>query len=395
MKGPLSGMRVLEVGRMLAGPYATQLLGDLGAEVIKIEKPDSGDETRHTDAMVLGTSGYFLGLNRNKRSITVDLRTEDGQRIIRELAARSDVLLQNFRDGYLESKGLGYDDLSADHPGLVYVSIAGFGPAPGLEHKPGMDILVQAFSGMMDITGEADGPPVRVGPPVTDFAAAMLAALGAVAALTERHSTGRGQHVKVNLLSAAVSLMANYTTSVLNADTEVHRFGTGHPQIVPYQALETSDRPIIVGVINKKFWVRFCEILELPELIDDERFRSNARRIANRTELIPIVHERLHTRSSSEWLEAFDEADIPCAPINTLRDCMRELKQWGPTWAVETEHASLGSIVMPSPPIDMQSGSDGSDALAPPELGQHTRGVLAELGYDDDAIEDLRRQGSV
>ena len=315
--GPLSGVLVADFSRILAGPYATMLLSDLGADVIKVEGP-KGDDTRSWTPPARGEeSTYYLGINRGKRSIALDLRDERDAAAGRELARRADVLIENFRPGGLAGFGLDYDSVRAANPGIVYSSITGFGSGAGRK-VPGYDLMVQAVSGLMSLTGDPDGPPYRAGISVFDVMAGNHAAIGILAALRHRDATGEGQLVEVNLLSSALTGLVNHSSAYVAGDTVPYRMGNAHPSVFPYEPLPTADNDLIVTAANDGQFRRLCEVLGVPEVADDPRFAANAGRTANREELRPILVERLKRRGAVEWFELLVEAGVPSGPINTI-----------------------------------------------------------------------------
>ncbi|MFG2088392.1 CaiB/BaiF CoA transferase family protein [Spirillospora sp. NPDC048824] len=315
--GPLAGVLVADFSRVLAGPYATMLLADLGAEVIKVEGP-KGDDTRSWTPPARGdVSTYYLGINRGKRSIALDLRDEEDAAAGRELARRADVLIENFKPGGLARFGLDYDTVRAANPGVVYSSITGFGAGAGRD-VPGYDLMVQAISGLMSLTGDPDGPPYRAGISVFDVMAGNHAAIGILAALRHRDATGEGQHVEVNLLSSALTGLVNHSSAYVAGDTVPYRMGNAHPSVFPYEPLPTADNDLIVTAANDRQFRKLCEVLGIPDVPDDPRFAANADRTANRAELRPILVERLARRGAVEWFELLVEAGVPSGPINTI-----------------------------------------------------------------------------
>ena len=315
--GPLAGLLVADFSRILAGPYATMLLADLGAEVIKVEGP-RGDDTRSWTPPARGeVSTYYLGVNRGKRSIALDLRDEQDARAARELARRADVLIENFKPGGMARFGLDYDSVRADNPGVVYSSITGFGSGAGRD-VPGYDLMVQAISGLMSLTGDPDGPPYRAGISVFDVMAGNHAVIGILAALRHRDATGEGQLVEVNLLSSALTGLVNHSSAYVAGDTVPYRMGNAHPSVFPYEPLPTADNDLIVTAANDRQFRRLCEVLGIPDVPDDPRFATNADRTANRAELRPILVERLKLRGAVEWFELLVEAGVPSGPINTI-----------------------------------------------------------------------------
>ena len=315
--GPLSGLLVADFSRILAGPYATMLLADLGADVIKVEGP-RGDDTRTWMPPVRGeTSTYYLGINRGKRSIALDLRDETDAGLARELAGRADVLIENFKPGGLAKFGLDFDAVAAVNPGIVYSSISGFGSGPGKD-VPGYDLMVQAISGLMSLTGDPDGPPFRAGISVFDVMAGNHATIGILAALRHRDRTGRGQHVEVNLLSSALTGLVNHSSAYVAGGVVPHRMGNAHPSVYPYEPLPTKDTDLIITAGNDGQFRQFCVVLGIPEVADDPRFARNADRTRNRELLAPILTERLREKTALEWFDLLLEAGVPSGPINTI-----------------------------------------------------------------------------
>ena len=366
--GPLSGLLVADYSRILAGPYASMLLADLGADVVKVESP-SGDDTRTWMPPVRdGVSTYYLGVNRNKRSVALDLSAPDDARLARELAARADVVLENFRPGGLARFGLDYETVAATNPGVVYASISGFGSGDG-RSLPGYDLIVQAISGLMSLTGERDGQPYRAGISVFDVMAGLHATIGVLAALTSRHATGRGQHVEVNLLSSALSGLVNHSSAVVAAGETPTRMGNSHPSLFPYDALPTADGELIVTAGNDGQFRKLCEVLGLPELVGDPRFRRNQDRTANREELRPLLVERLQTRSKDEWFRELVDAGVPCGPINTVNDGVAFAAELGlePVVVVGEGAAAVPSVRNPITFSDTPAGY----RLPPPRLDEH------------------------
>lgn len=314
---PLSGILVADFSRVLAGPYATMLLADLGAEVVKVESPE-GDETRGWKPPLRGdTSTYFLGVNRGKRSVALDLRSEDDAALARELARRADVLIENFKPGSLAKFGLDYESVAEANPRVVYASITGFGSGPGKD-VPGYDLMVQAISGLMSLTGDPGGPPYRAGISVFDVMAGNHAAIGVLAALRHRDRTGQGQWVEVNLLSSALTGLVNHSSAYVAGGVIPYRMGNAHPSVFPYEPLPAADKDIIITAANDRQFRHLCDALGIAEVADDPRFRSNADRTANRDELRPLLVERLATRNADEWFDLLVAAGVPCGPINTI-----------------------------------------------------------------------------
>jgi crotonobetainyl-CoA:carnitine CoA-transferase CaiB-like acyl-CoA transferase len=388
----LEGIRVLEIGTALAGPYGATLLSDLGADVVKLEKPRRGDLIRFTDDYVSGESGYFLGINRGKQGITADVRTAEGQEIVRRMAATFDVIIENFRGGKMEEWGLGYDALSAINPRLIYCSVSAFGSARGFERESGNDVVVASYSGVLDLTGDPDGPPAKPGAPFIDVAGSCFAAIGILAALFERATTGRGRYVKTSLLDAAFASMPNYMASVLNGEPNFRRLGSGHPQLVPYQAFECADgRYLVVGAFHRKSWRALCQCMDREDLVEDPRFLENWHRIENRDILLPIIEAELKKKTAQEWVSIFREIDIPVAPVLSLQEAVDFFAERTPGLVIDVEHDKLGKVKMLRPPWQFDPPLP-QPTRAAPVLGADTDRLLTEFGYDQDTIDDLRER---
>ena len=377
MAGPLSGVLVADFSRVLAGPYATMLLADMGAEVVKVESPD-GDETRTwTPPDRDGVSTYYLGINRGKRSIALDLRDEGDLVLARELARRADVMIQNFKPGGLAKYGLDAATARAANPGLIYASISGFGPREGAK-VPGYDLMVQAVSGLMSLTGAADGPPYRAGISVFDVMAGNHAVIGILAALRHRDATGEGQEVEVNLLSSALSGLVNHSSAWVAGGVVPYRMGNAHPSVFPYEPFPTADADLIVIAANDRQFQRLCGALGIPQVADDERFLHNGDRTKNRDALRPLLEERLATRPAQEWFDLLLEAGVACGPINTIDAGFAAADRFGLEPVVEVGE---GDRALPTTrhPIRF-SGTPVSYALPPPELDEHGAELRAWLG---------------
>jgi crotonobetainyl-CoA:carnitine CoA-transferase CaiB-like acyl-CoA transferase len=389
----------VDLATALAGPYCATLLGDLGADVIKVEKPRRGDLTRFSDQFVRGQSGYFIGVNRNKRGLTADLRTPEGQQIVRRLSASADVLIQNFRGGRMREWGLSFEELSAINPKLIYCSISAYGPlTQGFEQAIGNDLTGQGYSGLMDLTGEANGPPQRVGASITDVAASFQATIAILAALVRRGITGaaRAECIHVSLIESAFALMPNLTTSILNSDATFTRSGSGHPQFVPYKAFTCSDgKYLLLGSFHKRSWQALCDSIGLPELVTDPRFRENTDRVANRDTVDKLIGDRIALRPRVEWLSLLQSRDVPCAPVLTLRD---SLAMFAPAIAgliVEQQHAAVGTVRMLRPAFQFIVEPVEPRGDAAPTLGQHTDQILSEVGYEPAEIARLHQSGII
>ncbi|MET9760536.1 CoA transferase [Streptomyces sp. NPDC006372] len=374
-RGALHGLRIADFSRVLAGPYATMLLADLGADVVKVERPGAGDETRQwrPPADEHGTSTYFLGVNRNKRSVALDLSAEADRERARALVAESDVLLENFRPGTMERLGLGYEDLKARHPGLVYCSISGFGTGDGAA-IPGYDLLVQAVGGLMSVTGEPAGEPMKAGVALVDVITGLHAALGIMAALRHRDTTGRGQRVEVNLLSSLLSAMVNQSSAYAVAGVVPRRMGNAHPSIAPYETFPTADRPLALAVGNDAQFVALTRVLDRPELADDVRFRTNPERVAHRAELREALGERLRTAGADHWSAALLAAGVPAGPVNSLDEAFAFADRLGLPGIVAVPGSEARQVASPFALSESPTGY----LLPPPALGEHTAEVFGE-----------------
>jgi crotonobetainyl-CoA:carnitine CoA-transferase CaiB-like acyl-CoA transferase len=367
--GPLAGLLVADFSRILAGPYSTMLLADLGAEVVKVEGP-GGDDTRTWQPPVRnGVATYYLGVNRNKRSVALDLKDPDDLVLAKELARRADVFVENFKPGGLGRFGLDYDSVAAANPGVVYASISGFGSGPGGAKLPGYDLIVQAISGFMSLTGETEGEPYRAGVALFDVMAGLHATIGVLAALNHRHATGEGQHIEVNLLSSALSGLVNQTSAFVAGGVVPFRMGNSHPSLFPYEPLPCSDGELIITAGNDGQFRRLCEVLGVPELIEDPRFLRNEDRTANRAELRPLLVERLSTRTKMEWFREIIGAGVPCGPINTIDQGVGFAQEIGLDPVVDVGD---GAAAVPSVRNPITFSTTPPDyRLPPPTLDEH------------------------
>ena len=392
---PLHGVRVIDMTRVLAGPFCTMSLGDMGAEVIKVEEPGKGDDTRGWPPFVHGEATYFLSVNRNKKSLTLDLKAPDGQEILRRLLASADVVVENFRPGTMERLGFGYETLERANPRLIYCSISGFGESGPEAHRPGYDLIVQGESGVMDITGFPDGPPVKVGNSIGDLVAGMAAAQGITLALLSRSQTGKGQKVEIGMLDVMASLLTYQAGLYWNAGGRPARRGNEHPSMVPYEVFKAQDVYITLGVANNSLWDRTCKALDRPDLIKDPRFDTEANRVTNRKVLVPLLNEILGARPADEWLARLDKAGVPAGRIKSVAEVCESAHLRARGMMVSLAHPKAGSIRVMGVPVRLHDTPGGAQA-APPLLGQHTDEVLTKLLRMPKArVEKLRAAGVV
>ncbi len=376
---PLQGIRVLDLSRVLAGPYCTMVLGDLGADVIKVEPPE-GDETRAWGPpFAEGESAYYLCVNRNKRGMVVNLKSVEGRAILHKLVKQSDVLVENFRPGTLEKFGLDYESARELNPRLIYCSITGFGQTGSMRDKPGYDFMIQALGGLMSITGVPDGEPMKTGVAVVDLFAGQNAIIAILAALQARAMTGRGQHLDIALFDSQLGWLANVASNYLISGKLPKRHGNAHPNIVPYQSFQASDGWFAIAVGNDRQFVRLCEMLEKPEFAVDERFAANSGRVQNRDELIALLKSIFVTRSASEWLSLLEQAEIPCGPINNFEQVFSMPTVQEREMLVKMNHPTIGELPLVGSPLKM-SDTPVEYRLHPPLMGEHTEDVLRELG---------------
>ena len=370
MQAVLSDVVVVDLSRVLAGPYCTMMLGDLGATVIKVEQPGRGDDTRQFGPpYIAGESAYYLGLNRNKYSILLDFSTPEGKQRLLELIRTATVLVENFRPGTLQRQGLDYETLKAINPGLIYCSISGYGQTGPYASRPGYDFVAQAESGVMAVTGEIDSDPQRVGSPVGDVSAGMFACTAILAALRVRDRTGQGQHIDIALIETTMSLLSNVASNYLISGEEAARFGNGHPNIVPYQAFHTRDGHVVVSCGNDRLYQSLCRLLGREDLASDPRFATNPQRVRNRNELVPVLQEAFLARTTDEWLPELRAVGIPCGPINSVSQIFNDphIQARGYVW--ECDHPKAGKIKLAGSPMHF-SETPTRLYKAPPLLGE-------------------------
>ena len=407
MAAPLSHIRVLDLSRVLAGPWAAQFLADMGAEVIKVERPGEGDDTRGWGPPFLvepsetepGMAAYYTCTNRGKKSVTIDMASPDGQALIRRIAAKSDVVIENFKVGGLKKYGLDYAALKAVNPKIIYCSVTGFGQHGPYAQRAGYDFLVQGMGGLMSVTGEPDtvpgGGPVKVGVAISDQIAGLNALAAILTAIIKRDRTGEGEHIDVALLDATVSMLINQAATYLVAGTVPGRMGNAHPTVVPYQVFPTADGHIVLAIGNDGQFARFCQAAGVAAMAEDERYRTNAARIVNRGTLIPRMQEILKGRSSADWIALFEDRAVPCGPINTIDKVFADPQVEARRMRRELAHPEIGTVPVVANPVRMAS-HDTTAAKAPPKLGEDTDAVLGELlGMTKADIAGLRKAGIV
>ena len=400
---PLNNIRILDITRALAGPYCTMMLGDLGADVIKVERPVSGDESRGWGPPFVGKpygpypgeSAYFIAANRNKRSLTVNIQSAEGQEIIRQLAGISDVLVENYRTGDLDKLGLGYSDLHRLHPKLIYCSISGYGRTGPYAERPGYDAIIQAEGGMMSITGPVDGPPSRVGIPIIDITSGMFAATAILAALHARDLTGEGQQVDISLFDSHIALLANAASNYLVGGEPPRRLGNAHPNIAPYEAFSARDGWFILGAANERQWELLCDMLGRPDLKTDSRFVSNGARVANREALVDELNKIFSQRDVNEWLADLTQAGLPCSSINSLPQVFAHPQAQAREMTLESDHPTAGTVRLTGFPYKL-SQTPAEIHRPPPLLGEHTEEVLTGLlDYSPEGVASLRDKGAI
>ncbi|CAK8695916.1 unnamed protein product [Clavelina lepadiformis] len=398
----LSGVRVLDLTRILAGPYATMILGDMGAEVIKIENPNGGDDTRTWGPPYMGTeSTYFLSINRNKKSVALNMKHKEGARIIRTLVRKSDILMENFVPGKLDSMGFGYGEMQKLNKGLIYCSLSGYGSDGPYAGRAGYDVIASSIGGLNHITGPENGDPCRVGVALTDISTGLYAHGAVLGALLQREKTGFGQKIECNLLSTQVALLSHIASAYLNVGVDAKRWGTGHANIVPYQAFLTKDNQYLtIGAGNNKHFVSLCKLMELEWLLKEAQFATNESRVMNRKELIAILKKKFLEKSISEWLEVLEGSGFPYGPINNIEQAFNDEQVQHNRMVMEMDHPGIGSkIKVAGPPVRYSEHSSHptiSNSSHPPLLGEHSREVLCELtDLSSSDIDELVKAGVV
>ncbi|MFC6631876.1 CaiB/BaiF CoA transferase family protein [Microbulbifer taiwanensis] len=407
MAGPLAHLKVLDLSRILAGPWASQVFADFGAEVIKIERPERGDDTRHWGPPYLkdaqgddtADAAYYLSANRGKKSVTVDITSEAGQRVIRELAERCDILLENYKVGGLKKYGLDYDAIKAINPGIIYCSITGFGQTGPYSNRAGYDAMIQGMGGLMSITGVPEGQPgagpQKVGVAVADLMTGMYAVSAVLAAVIHRDRTGQGQQIDLALLDTQVAWLANQAQNYLTSGVSPGRQGTAHPNIVPYQAVPSEDGYFMLAVGNDDQFKRFCDIAGIGDIAGDPAYATNAARVVAREQLVPLIEEATRKRDSAWWLEKLSDAHVPCGPINTLEQVFADEQVQARGMVLEQSHSQAGVVKTVRNPVIFSETSLEYEQ-GPPQLGQHTEQVLRELlGKSEAEVAKLKQSGTV
>ena len=391
MAGPLKGIRVLDLTRILAGPYATMILRDLGAEVIKIEQPGVGDEARDFGPFKNDFSLYFMSVNRGKKSVTLNLKAPRGKELFLELVKGSDILVENFRPGTMEKLGLGYESLKVHHPSLLYAACSGFGQTGPYAMRGAYDMIIQGMGGIISITGEPDRPPVRVGTSIGDITSALFTAIGILSALRHRDQTGEGQLIDVGMLDCQVAILENAMVRYFSTGDIPRPLGRRHPAITPFEVFESADGYVVIAIGNNELWRKFCEHVNYPELIDNERFHTNALRTENHESLFPILAEIMCRRTTDAWVEALEEIGVPCGPVNTIDKVVNDPQVLARDMIAEVEHEVTGTVKIPGIPIKLSETPGQIDAPAP-NLGEHTSEVLTGLlGLEVEEVNQLKQ----
>ena len=393
MSGALQGIRILDLSRVLAGPYCTMILGDLGAEIIKVEAPGGSDDTRNWGPPNTkgGESAYYLTANRNKRGMTLNLKTEAGKEVLKKLVKQSDVVIENFRNGTMERWGLGYEQLKVMNPRIIYCSITGFGRTGPYKDLPGYDFIIQAMAGLMSITGSEKSGPIKVGVPISDVLSGLYAAIGILAALNERHISGEGQNIDISLFDSQISALVNVASNYLVSGKIPKRMGNEHPNIVPYQTFPTKDGEMVVAVGNDRQFRKLCELLNIPDISLDKKFATNPMRIQHRQELISIISEEMKKKTSKEWLRSLNEIGVPAGPINDLSELFSEEQVIEREMVQEIDHPTSSSVHLVGSPLKL-SRTPVKIKRHPPLIGEHTNEILQELGFEQEEIDNFREQ---
>ena len=395
MSGPLDGIKILDLTRVLAGPFATMILSDLGADVIKIEQPKIGDEARNFGPFKNGFSLYFMSVNRGKRSVTLNLKSDQGKTLFNQLVKKSDILVENFRPGTMKKYGLDYETLAIEHPSLIYAACSGFGQTGPFSQKGAYDMIIQGMGGIISITGEPEGPPVRVGTSISDITAALFTTIGILSALHHRSKTGKGQFVDVAMLDSLVAVLENAIVRYFTTGEIPQPLGSRHPVITPFEAFESSDGYVIIAIGNDSLWTKFCEHTHHRDLMTDPRFSTNAKRTDNHDQLFPILSEIMRQRTTDEWIVALEKIGVPCGPINKIDKVVKHPQIQAREMITQVMHNITGLVEVPGVPIKLTETPGNVNSPAP-NLGEHTSEVLTEvLNMSIAEVEQLRADGIV
>ena len=392
MAAALDKIKVVDLTRTLAGPFCTMLMGDMGAEVIKVEEPTGGDETRKWTPFVNGESTQFLTFNRNKRSLSVNLKEREGLKIVQDLAADADVMIESFRAGTLDRLGLGYEAIKKTNPGVVYCSISGYGRTGPMADMPGYDLLIQAYSGLMSLTGDPEGSPLRIGFSLVDLCTGMMAYGTILTALRQRDQTGKGQWVESALLDGQVAALSYHATGFMGTGVEPKRMGAGHPSLVPYQSFAASDGQFIIGCANQGLWERMCRAIGQDAMLDDPRYTTNTDRVEHRAECVGELSALFAQKTTAHWVDLIVEAGVPCGPINTVADVVSNPQVLARNMIAEVDHPNIPNLKFPGSPLKL-TDSPATIRRVPPMLGQHNEEILEEAGYSPEKIADLKERG--
>lgn len=392
MVAALDKIKVVDLTRTLAGPFCTMLMGDMGAEVIKVEEPTGGDETRKWTPFVNGESTQFLTFNRNKRSLSVNLKEREGLKIVQDLAADADVMIESFRAGTLDRLGLGYEAIKKTNPGVVYCSISGYGRTGPMADMPGYDLLIQAYSGLMSLTGDPEGSPLRIGFSLVDLFTGMMAYGTILTALRQRDQTGKGQWVESALLDGQVAALSYHATGFMGTGVEPKRMGSGHPSLVPYQSFSASDGQFIIGCANQGLWERMCRAIGQDAMLDDPRYTTNTDRVEHRAECVGELSALFAQKTTAHWVDLIVEAGVPCGPINTVADVVSNPQVLARNMIAEVDHPNIPNLKFPGSPLKL-TDSPATIRRVPPMLGQHNEEILEEAGYSPEKIADLKERG--
>ena len=392
MAAALDKIKVVDLTRTLAGPFCTMLMGDMGAEVIKVEEPTGGDETRKWTPFVNGESTQFLTFNRNKRSLSVNLKEREGLKIVQDLAADADVMIESFRAGTLDRLGLGYEAIKKTNPGVVYCSISGYGRTGPMADMPGYDLLIQAYSGLMSLTGDPEGSPLRIGFSLVDLFTGMMAYGTILTALRQRDQTGKGQWVESALLDGQVAALSYHATGFMGTGVEPKRMGSGHPSLVPYQSFSASDGQFIIGCANQGLWERMCRAIGQDAMLNDPRYTTNTDRVEHRAECVGELSALFAQKTTAHWVDLIVEAGVPCGPINTVADVVSNPQVLARNMIAEVDHPNIPNLKFPGSPLKL-TDSPATIRRVPPMLGQHNEEILEEAGYSPEKIADLKERG--